>query len=141
MMGRISWAAIVPFVALALSPAGPPHAASTDERMKDEWPVVFFGEALEQPIPVVDAEKANLVEIGFVRSWKEKLEPTAERLWFFPPEDDRAAMVQLETGTLQTVHPLMMTWARERGLFPVPSSQIAGAGCDAPLPQEPAQGT
>ena len=44
MVDRISWTLIVPFAALALSPAVPPEttgaADRTDDRMKHKWAVV-----------------------------------------------------------------------------------------------------
>lgn len=77
-MDRIWWALIVPFVSLPLSSASPPDVADADDRMKDKWAVVYFGEALESPISEIDAEKANAVDIYLVRSFEERLELTAE---------------------------------------------------------------
>lgn len=82
MVDRISWTLIVPLVALALSPEAPMNPTSADDRMddqmKDKWAVVFFGEALEDPIKVIDAEKANAVDIYLVQSWQDPLVLTAE---------------------------------------------------------------
>lgn len=77
-MSRLWWALIVPFVSLPFSSAAPPDAASADDRMKDKWAVVYFGEALEEPISVIDAQKANAVDITLVQSSEERLELTAE---------------------------------------------------------------
>lgn len=77
-MDRIWWALIVPFVSLPLSSAAPPDAAGADDPMKDKWAVVYFGEALEEPIPVIDEVKANTVDIYLVQSWEDRLEVTAE---------------------------------------------------------------
>lgn len=77
-MDRIWWALIVPFVSLPLSSPEPPDAAGSDDRMKDKWAVVYFGEDLEDPIPVIDEVKANTVDIYLVQSFEERLELTAE---------------------------------------------------------------
>lgn len=77
-MDRIWWALIVPFVSLPLSSPEPPDAAGAADRMKDKWAVVYFDEALEDPISVVDAEKANAVDITLVKSSEERLELTTE---------------------------------------------------------------
>lgn len=171
-MGRASAAVIVPIFALALSPAVAPDAGLEDDTMKDKWAVVFFGEALEDPIQVIDSEKANLVDIYLVQSWQDRLELTVEnraerpclgmglftvaqradfvsdgrvpqpldpdlaavRAWLFPSDGDDPAMVQVGTGELQTVVPRMLEWLRERNVFPLPLDELAGTGCDAPLP-------
>lgn len=78
MKKRIWWFLIVALVSLPLSSAAPPDARGADDRMKDKWAVVFFGEALEDPNPVIDFEKANAVDIALVQSREERLELTAE---------------------------------------------------------------
>jgi hypothetical protein len=78
MMDRVGWILIAALASLLLSSSAPPDARGADDRMKDKWAVVFFGEALEEPIPVIDFEKANAVDIYLVQSREERLELTAE---------------------------------------------------------------